>query len=527
MATTRISESTSLFSQISAAEAVVLHNGWANASQVESWKAQAMNAPEPLPTAGRSVLATFLVERRFLPRDQANDLDSILRQQATLPNFQLMRKLGSGGMGTVFLATHVASGRQVALKTINTRLADEADFVNRFHREAKALGSVHHRSIAEIVESGEVDGHCYMAMEFIEGPSLMALLKEYHVLPEHYALGLTRQVAEGLAHVWNSAQLVHRDIKPENVLVIRKRDGEVMFPLTDEAKLIDFGLVKSNSEDDRLTQTGMTIGTPLYMSPEQVRGEKLDCRSDIYGLGATLYHLLTGSTPFIGTSPGAIMSAHLTDPVPDPGARVPSLHPGTRELVMTAMAKDTAKRFLTFEGMVNAIDKVMADIGHKVADSPRLLRKPMVLKNPTPARRTGDTDRIQKPATASVPAPGSAPAPAVAGEAARKVDSGVIRNNHGKPGTAPTQRSARPPSDQQKPQKPPTTATVRASSDRIERPAPAAAVPAPAPAQATTKPASAAYVDDVDRPAGVGLLPWIALGGAVLALVAYLLVSQL
>jgi serine/threonine protein kinase len=520
MATTRISESTSLFSQLSAAEAVVLHNGWANASQVESWKAQAMNAPEPLPAAGRSVLATFLVERRFLARDQANDLDSILRQQATLPNFQLMRKLGSGGMGTVFLAVHLASGRQVALKTINTRLADEADFVNRFHREAKALGSVHHRSIAEIVESGEVDGHCYMAMEFIEGPSLMALLKEYHVLPEPYALGLARQVAEGLAHVWNSAQLVHRDIKPENVLVIRKRDGDVMFPLTDEAKLIDFGLVKSNSEDDRLTQTGMTIGTPLYMSPEQVRGEKLDCRSDIYGLGATLYHLLTGSTPFIGTSPGAIMSAHLTEDVPDPGARVPSLHAGTRELVMMAMAKDTAKRFLTFEGMVNAIDKVMADIGHKVADSPRLLRKPMVLKNPTPARRTGDTDRIQKPAAAPAAAPGAAPTPVATGEVPRKVDSGVHRNNHGKPVTAATQRSARPPADQQKP---PTTA-VRASSDRIERPvaAPAAA----APAQATTKPPSAAYVDDVDRPAGVGLLPWIALGGAILALVAYLIASR-
>lgn len=521
MATTRIVESASLLSQLTAAEPAILHNGWANAAQLENWKTQAMAGPEPLPAAGRSVLATFLLERRLLVRDQANDLDSIVRQQATMPDFLLLRKLGSGGMGTVFLATHLATGRQVALKTINTRLADEADFVNRFHREAKALASVRHRNIAEIIGSGEVDGHCFMAMEFIEGPSLMALLKEYHVLPEHYALSIVRQVAEGLAHVWNTARMVHRDIKPENVLVVRKRDGDSLFPLTDEAKLIDFGLVKSNADDDRLTQTGMTIGTPLYMSPEQVRGEKLDCRSDVYGLGATLYHLLTGTTPFLGTSPGAIMSAHLTDPVPDPGARVPSLHPGTRDLVMTSMAKDAGKRFLTFEGMVSAIDKVLGEVGHKVADSPRLLRKPMVLKNPTPQRRTGDTDRIQKPAA---PAGGPAPAPAPAAELQRT--GSEVHRNQAKPPTSSTARTAaRPPSDQQT--RPPT---ARAGSDRVPKPAPAPA-PAPAPVAEpeapTTKPPSAAFVDDVDRPAGVGLLPWLALGGALLALIGYLVVSNL
>ena len=504
----------------------MLRNGWVTAAQIDHMRSLVQVAAEPLPMAGRSVLGTFLVERKLLTKEQTNELETVLKTQALLQGFVLHRKIGSGGMGTVFLATHEASGREVALKTINTRLADEGDFISRFHRESSALTRVRHQHVAEIIGSGEADGHCWLAMEFIDGPSLMGMLKDHKVLPESYALTLVKQVAEGLAYVWESAQMVHRDIKPENILVLRQRDGDQMFSHADVAKIIDFGLVKTNQEDERLTQTGMTIGTPLYMSPEQVRGDKLDCRSDIYGLGATLYHLLTGATPFIGTSPGAIMSAHLVQPVPNPGDRVPSLNPLTRELVMMAMAKDVEKRFLTFPGMIAAINKALTAIDHKTTDFPKLLRKPMVIKAPvqtttqrrdaqaTPPRGLADhpvaapaltkkigTDSVRPP-TAGLPRQSMAPVtrplpPAVVGS-----DSSGYRPAS----TQATEQIKKPGSEQIK----------KPSSETIFK-------PIPQPATSTDTSRSAAFAEDAHETHGLGLLPWIVLAAAIVVGVGFLI----
>jgi serine/threonine protein kinase len=487
-------ESGSLGARLERAIPVILRNGWATSAQTDHMRVLAQQSPEPLPSAGRSVLCTFLVEAKLLTKEQANELDQVLKCQALLQGFTLHRKIGSGGMGTVFLATHAESGREVALKTINTRLADEGDFVSRFHRESAALTRVRHAHVAEILGSGEADGHCWLAMEFIDGPSLMGMLKDHKVLPEAYALTLVKQVAEGLAHVWESAQMVHRDIKPENILVLRQRDGDQMFPLTDVAKIIDFGLVKTCQEDERLTQTGMTIGTPLYMSPEQVRGDRLDCRSDIYGLGATLYHLITGTTPFIGTSPGAIMSAHLTQVVPNPGDRVPSLNPLTRDLVMTAMAKEVDKRFLTFPGMIAAINKALAAIDHHTTDFPKLLRKPMVIKGPVQTA----TQRRSAPAT---PPRGLAEAqlPAIAPTPITKPVSDVVR-------PPPAAKAS------------PATGTANATGPRTEqiRKPISEQVFKPLPQPATDTSRSAAFVEDAHETHGLGLLPWIVLAGTIL-----------
>ncbi len=389
---------TSFSEQLALACEVVRTNGWCDKDRLERIRSQSSSAPDLLPTAGRSRVAQFLVEQRAVTREQAQDLDAIIRTQPSFPGFKLMRKLGSGGMGIVFLATHIASDRQCALKTLNKRLAMEEDFVSRFHRESKALIGIKHPNIAEIIDSGESDGNCYLAMEFIDGPSVMALLRDFKVLPEVYALRIVRQVADGLAHVYEKAKLVHRDIKPENILMVRgaSLNGE-LFGDDDQAKLIDFGLVKSTGEDDqRLTQTGMTIGTPLYMSPEQVRGEALDCRSDVYGLGATLYHLVTGVTPFTGTSPGAIMSAHLTEPVPDPALRVPSLSAETKKILATAMAKDPNKRYLIHEALSNACHDAIELISGKSDGALQFLRKPLVLNKSTPVPRKVEASRADE-----------------------------------------------------------------------------------------------------------------------------------
>ena len=526
---------TTLAGQLDNATAVLIANNWATKPQLDHIRSLVINAKDPVPNAGRSLLAQFLLDHRLLPRDQVSDLDAILKNQASLPQFQLQKKIGAGGMGTVFLAKHLESSVQVALKTINARLAEDKDFIERFHREARSLEQLRNEHIAQIIACGETDGTCWLAMEFIDGPSLMTLLKDHRVLPEAYALSIVRQIAIGLGHVWEKAALVHRDIKPENILVVRNRQGEELFPLSDVAKLIDFGLVKSNNDDDRLTQTGMTIGTPLYMSPEQVRGEKLDCRSDIYGLGATLYHLLTGSTPFTGTSPGAIMSAHLTESVPDPGDRVPSLNKATRQLVQDAMAKSPDKRLSSFAAMVNACTEALEKLDHNSGASPKLLRKPLIIKQPS--RRSGEysadgqdlnapnrpkSDSITRQASTVVtdpPPPAPAPKPASVRVSVPTTRShrrpATIPLTPLPPGTAPAR--AIPQTSNRQPVVVPTEGSLQAHSSMTA---------ATASSSDQLNPPSAAFIPPPSS-SGVGMLPWIVLGFAVLALVVFVVVTYL
>ncbi len=483
--------------RLSTAAQVIIANGWAAQHQVDHAVAKALAGGHDHVGVGR-----FLVDHQVITRDQASELEEVLKNQVNFPAYRLTRKLGSGGMGTVFLAEHLASSRMVALKTMNARLEDDKDFIGRFHREAKALGTVKHVNIAEIIESGENKGHCWLAMEFIDGPSLMNLLKDYRVLPEAYALRICKQVAEGLGHVWNTAHLVHRDLKPENILVIRNRaGGGDLFPADDQAKLIDFGLVKGEDKDDRLTQTGMTIGTPLYMSPEQVRGDKLDCRSDVYGLGATLYHLLTGFTPFTGTSPGSIMSAHLTEPVPDPGDRVPSLSKATRELVLTSMAKDVKNRFLSFEGMVKAIEAALVECGQKSGGTLRLLRKPLVLNKPQ-AKKPG-SDRVAKGEESG----GRQPAADVQAD-----KPGTGRSTHAAPAANPG-----------------TGALARIATDRIQRPGekpPTGPIAPSKPPTSNRIERSKVFDEDPQTKLGIGVLPWVVLGFAVVGIILYFLLAS-
>ena len=538
----------SLAAQLEVATPILLANSWTTKPQLDHIRMRVINAKDPVPSAGRTLLAQFLIDNRLLPRDQVSDLDAIIRNQGTLPQFQLQRKIGAGGMGTVFLAKHIESGRLVALKTINARLADDKDFVERFHREARALERVHNEHIAEIIASGETDGCCWLAMEYIDGPSLMSLLKEHRVLPERYALHLICQVAEGLGHVWDKAGLVHRDIKPENVLVIRSRAGDELFPSTDTAKLIDFGLVKSNNDDERLTQTGMTIGTPLYMSPEQVRGEKLDCRSDIYGLGATLYHLLTGTTPFNGSSPGAIMSAHLTEAVPDPGDRVPSLSKITRQLVMTAMAKPVDQRYVTFDAFISNVTEALDGMDSKSPAAPRLLRKPLVMKSPQ-VKRSGEynadghdvnappapttkprTDRAtHNPHAATVVTPVSSPIPPPR-------HAPPLPSPAAPPAPSPTTQGSQRTANQRAPgpgtQRTPVPGTQRPTGQSNRRPVVSgngASGRSPAALASSSsdqlEPPSAAYSEPPSP--GVGMLPWVVFGFAILALVVFIAVSYL
>lgn len=302
-------------------------------------------------------------------------------QLPQIPGYEVTGRLGAGAMGEVFLARSQASGGEVALKLVTTALMDRPDLLKRFEREVKILSTLRHPNIAGAIDSGHYGGRLYLAMEYVRGPTLSSLLKVAGAFSEVDALRITMQVANALDYAWRKSGLIHRDIKPSNLLAVPEADGAE----GERVKIIDYGLARStDSEDMSMTMTGMVMGTPNYMSPEQIRGEKeLGPQADMYALGCTLFHLLTGRLPFPGNAPAQVMAAHLNDPIPDPGILVPSLTAATRHLVMTCLAKDPKKRYPGYAPLVTACEAAMRTISLRDTTSIRLLRKPLVLSRST------------------------------------------------------------------------------------------------------------------------------------------------
>jgi serine/threonine protein kinase len=512
-------------SSLDSAERIVVKSGLATPAQAT--RARALIPSGTSDTAQVAKFLRTLQDQNILTGEGAHQVEVMLRQQELLPGFRLLRKLGAGGMGIVYLATHLKSGEEIALKVVSSRLADDNDFVNRFQRETHALANLRHPYLANIIESGTCGQTHYLAMEYINGPSLASLLKEYKALPEPYVLRIIRQIGESLAYVNRESGLVHRDVKPENILIHRVDTSGDLFPENDIAKLIDFGLVKTTNDDEHLTQTGMTIGTPLYMSPEQVRGEKLDCRSDVYGLGATMFHLLTGMAPFRASSPGAIMSAHLTEPVPDPGDLVPSLCPLTRKLVKTALSKSQDDRFRSFDALIKACDEAIEEVQEKNGANLRLLRKPLVIKK-APAKKvapSGDTTGARVLSVDEDLMPTGHKPEAISNRIARKHETAKRsesgrheQQQHQLP--ALTTRETRKPASA--PSRPATEALVNIQTEAMRRkteavrqktghpPAPPADQDSANKLQSLKN--SAAFSQDAADPVGIGVAPWAVIG---------------
>ena len=248
--------------------------------------------------------------------------------------FELIRRLGRGSMGAVFLARQTSSDRLVAIKILAPRFSRDESYVNRFLREAESAAKLEHPSIIGAIDVGEVDGLKYFVMEYIEGPTLADLLRRGGALDESRAVSMVLQIARALEHAHENG-FVHRDIKPANVI------------LTSEgvAKLCDLGLAKEVDADGGDTQDGQTLGTPDYISPEQARGDPIiDIRTDIYSLGATFYHLVTGRVPYAGPTPAVVMTKHLTEGVPDPRNLNSAISPAVSEVIRKMLAKEPGDR---------------------------------------------------------------------------------------------------------------------------------------------------------------------------------------
>ena len=256
--------------------------------------------------------------------------------------FEVLEKIGVGGMGAVFKARQQSLDRLIALKILPPKLAQNKDFVERFIREARASAALNHPNIVQGIDVGEDKGIYYFAMELIDGETVGQWFKREKPLPESDVLEIARQTCMALAHA-HSKNILHRDIKPDNLMVTLVGSRNNSFTV----KLMDLGLAHlvEASGSGNAAEEGQAIGTPYYIAPEQARGEvTLTPACDLYALGATMFHLLVGRPPFEGSSGKVIMTRHLTDPAPDAHAINPKVSVTTAKLILRLMSKNAKER---------------------------------------------------------------------------------------------------------------------------------------------------------------------------------------
>jgi tRNA A-37 threonylcarbamoyl transferase component Bud32 len=345
------------------------------------------------PTCG----ASYPADEKFCPKDgsalrnrdsAANDLvGSVVAER-----YHVLRKLGEGGMGQVYLAEHVKMKRQSAVKVMSRAAALDADAIARFNREAATASKIDHPNVASIYDFGETDdGLVYLAMQYVEGETLTNVLRAEGALQPLRAAEIIRQAADGL-HAAHVLGIVHRDLKPDNIMLTKDRDG------LDSVKVVDFGIAKAvDGAAEKMTRTGTVVGTPDYMSPEQLSGDAVDGRSDTYSLAIVAFNLLTGRLPFPATSTQTAMIMRLTDKPKSLSEMNPAVRwPAEVQAVMDrALERDADLRYDStrdFGRALYAAVVIMPPVSGVTeiplgAEAPRQVTK--VLAEPTAGSRAG------------------------------------------------------------------------------------------------------------------------------------------
>ena len=383
--------------------------------------------------------------------------ESSLVGQVIADRYHVIKKLGEGGMGQVYLAEHVKMGRRSAIKVMSPSMVHDPDAVARFNREAANASRITHPNVCAVYDFGETpDGLIYLAMEFVEGEPLTELLAREGALPAARATAIFKQTADALQAA-HDLGIVHRDLKPDNIMIARGRDG------SDQVKVVDFGIAKAVGGDEtgqKVTKTGLVVGTPEFMSPEQLSGDKVDGRSDLYSLGLVYFRMLTGQLPFQAETVQETMIKRLTDDPAKLGETRPDLAfpAGLQEVIDAALARTPAQRYQTVAKFADDVTGVVQ------------LRRP-TRGAATPATRAGVEERTQlldsKQTKAQVAArrpqkPKRSPIPIVAGAVvvlgAAAGGYMVLKGSGANPGpgdstqlaTADTSKIAVPPPDTSK-----------------------------------------------------------------------------
>jgi serine/threonine-protein kinase len=372
---------------------VVVDSGLATRTEIDFCREQQKQASDP----NQRSLADLLVEHSFITVNQAKRIRSQLeeRRGSKIPGYQLLDRLGKGAMATVYRARQLSLDRIVAVKVLPRRMSDNPEFVERFYKEGRAAARLSHNNIVQAIDVGSTpDGFHFFVMEYIEGKTLYDIMQpppvgEGRNFSEAEALDIVIQIAEALAHAHRRG-LIHRDVKPKNIILTPQG----------VAKLTDLGLARA-LDDSRAAESemGKAYGTPYYISPEQIRGElSIDHRADIYSLGATMYHMVTGAPPFEGETPSAVMHKHLKTPLVPPDHLNTALSAGVGEIIEVAMAKNRDERYATVSDMLDDLRAVRS------GDPPIHARRPVdidQLEKVEQTARTVDIDPLPpSPATA-------------------------------------------------------------------------------------------------------------------------------
>jgi serine/threonine protein kinase len=268
--------------------------------------------------------------------------------------YLVLARLGEGGMGRVYLAEHVKMNRQCAIKVMNPSLVNDTESSQRFAREASNAARILHPNVAAVFDYGEADKIVYLVMEYVDGESLSSILQKDGALDPRRAIDLARQVADGL-HAAHELGIVHRDLKPDNVIVTRNRAGKEI------AKVVDFGIAKAvnDSPQDALTKSGLVIGTPEYMSPEQLLGDPVDARTDVYALGCILFQCLTGNAAFAADTREQMIRRRLHEPAPHIRDLIPALPARLDTLIVHMLARSPSDRVATAADARDQLDPAL------------------------------------------------------------------------------------------------------------------------------------------------------------------------
>jgi len=328
---------------------MVVEQGLCTELELQHCQKELENCPADQP----ATLRELLINKGYITPTQAKRVKATAKESKDvaeqIPGYKILGKLGAGAMAVVYKATQLSLHRTVAIKILPKRFSEKPDYVKRFYKEGQAAAKLNHNNIVAAFDVGEAGGYHYFVMEYVEGKTLYEDLAKNKVFDETDAIDIITQVARALAHA-HACGLIHRDVKPKNIMI--NSAGVV--------KLADMGLARA-TDDAKLAESeaGKAYGTPYYIAPEQIRGEiDIDGRADIYSLGVTLYHMLTGRVPFEASTPSDVMKKHLKESLIPPDHINTTLSAGIAEVIEVMMAKRKQNRYSTAEELLTDLDMV-------------------------------------------------------------------------------------------------------------------------------------------------------------------------